>query len=308
MLLPLALLPLLAALQPAVATASSKRGLVYVSSPDSKHDDDTWTQPGSDLTWYYTYNAQTVPALARAKMQFVPMLWGASSNAKDTTFLKDVRALMKDGTNISYVLSFNEPDGTIATGGSNVPVDLAASTWIQQLEPLRKDGVKLGAPAMTGSPQGFRWLENFFKACNGGCHADFIPIHWYGNFEGLASHIGEVRNAYPNMTIWVTEYALAHANLKDSQAFYKTSAEYFDRIDYITHYSYFGSFRSSVSNVGPNAAMLTQDGMITDIGAWYLNVPAQGNVPKGAAGRSRPSYTVALLMVFVFFISSPWGV
>lgn len=227
----LSFLILLAGLQLAVATASSKRGLVYVSSPDSDHDDNVWIQSGSDLTWYYTYNAEPVPALARTNLQFVPMLWGASSGRSDPTFLNDVRSLMKDGTNISYVLGFNEPDGTQATGGSNIPVDLAASTWIQQLEPLREDGVKLGAPAVTGSSRGLTWLENFFRACDGDCHVDFIPIHWYGNFEGLASHIGQVRSAYPNLTIWVTEYALAHENLRDSQDFFKTSAEYFDRLE-----------------------------------------------------------------------------
>lgn len=55
---------------------------------------------------------------------------------------------------------------------------------------------------------------------------------------------------------------------------------------YITHYSYFGSFRSSVSNVGPNAAMLTEKGKLTDLGSWYLGGAATGNVPHGAAGRN----------------------
>ena len=53
----------------------------------------------------------------------------------------------------------------------------------------------------------------------------------------------------------------------------------------ITHYSYFGAFRSSVSNVGPNAAMLTEKGELTDIGSFYLGGSATGNKPKGAAGR-----------------------
>ena len=53
----------------------------------------------------------------------------------------------------------------------------------------------------------------------------------------------------------------------------------------ITHYSYFGAFRSDVSNVGPNLAMLTQDGKLTDIGSWYLGGDETGNVPKGAADR-----------------------
>lgn len=53
----------------------------------------------------------------------------------------------------------------------------------------------------------------------------------------------------------------------------------------VTHYSYFGAFRSDVSNVGANSAMLTQNGKLTDIGSWYLGGSATGNVPKGAADR-----------------------
>lgn len=81
------------------------------------------------------------------------------------------------------------------------------------------------------------------------------------------------------MTIWVTEYALNDQPLSDTQYFFNTSAAYYDRIDYIERYSYFGSFRSSVSNVGPNAAMLTQKGELTDIGSWYLGGAATNNVP-----------------------------
>jgi hypothetical protein len=115
-----------------------------------------------------------------------------SAPASDTAFLDTVKGLISDGANISYVLSYNEPDGSTNTGGSSISPQLAASAWIRELEPLRKLGVKLGAPAMTGSPGGFTWLADFFTACDGGCTADFFPIHWYGNFEGLASHIGQV--------------------------------------------------------------------------------------------------------------------
>lgn len=40
-----------------------------------------------------------------------------------------------------------------------------------------------------------------------------------------------------------------------------------------------------MSNVGPNAAMLTQRGELTDIGSWYLGGSKTGNIPKGDAGR-----------------------
>ena len=70
--------------------------------------------------------------------------------------------------------------------------------------------------------------------------------------------------------MWITEYNLPNADLDDTQSFYKTSAEYFDRLDSVERYSPFAAFRSDVSNVGPNAAMLNRDGELTDIGAWYL--------------------------------------
>lgn len=56
-----------------------------------------------------------------------------------------------------------------------------------------------------------------------------IPVHWYGNFEGFASHVGQVNATYPNMTMWVTEYALPDSPLEASQEFYNQSAAFMDR-------------------------------------------------------------------------------
>ena len=212
-------------------TKSSKRGLVYVPSPKHPLDDRWWDSSTSDLTWYYNYGSQPSPAFSNnSNFQFVPMLWGAPSSSSDTTFLDDVTSLIKGGTNISYVLTFNEPDGG-DNGGSNVDAQTAAETWIREVEPLKKLGVKLGAPAVTGAPTGFNWLQNFFTHCAGNCSADFLPVHWYGNFEGLASHVGQVNGTYQNMTMWVTEYAQDHATLEESQSFYNQSSQFFDRIE-----------------------------------------------------------------------------
>lgn len=73
---------------------------------------------------------------------------------------------------------------------------------------------------------------------------------------------------WPNLTLWITEYALPNNDLELTQQFFKQSAEYFDSLDYVTHYSYFGSFRSDKSNVGPNVAMLDSEGELTSIGSW----------------------------------------
>ncbi|KAE8441987.1 hypothetical protein EG329_004113 [Mollisiaceae sp. DMI_Dod_QoI] len=280
-------------------TRSSKRGLVFVPSTKHASDNQIWVEGNSDLTWYYNYNAAPSPAYSnrtQSEFEFVPMLWSPS-----TTFLSSVKSLISGGRNISHILTYNEPDGTSSTGGSDVDPKTAASNWISQVQPLKQLGVKLGAPAVTGSPGGFTWLADFFDACASqgtNCTADFIPIHWYGNFAGLASHIGQVRATYPNTSIWITEYALNNDTLPNTQDFFNMSAEYFDRIDYIDRYSYFGSFRSDVSNVGPNVAMLTQKGQLTDIGSWYLGGAATNNIPgtQGAAVRGAAALGTVLVM------------
>lgn len=213
-------------------SSSSKRGLVYVPSSKYPSDDKIWDAPTSDLTWYYNYGATPSSNLDNAKLQFVPMLWGAPKDpsSSDTTFLDAVKQQLSSGAKIPYALGFNEPDSA-NNGGSGIPADTAAQTWIREMEPLRAQGVKLGAPAVTGAPAGLTWLANFFAACDGKCHADFIPVHWYGNFEGLASHVGQVRGTYPNMTVWITEYADPGASLAESESFYNQSSQFFDRIE-----------------------------------------------------------------------------
>lgn len=253
-----------------------KRGLVYI--PDGKHPQDDALWDTSALTWYYNYGSKPSPNIS--KLQFVPMLFGTSNSS---TFLSDVRSQITAGANITYVLGFNEPDGVASTGGSDISPDTAAQIWMQQIEPLAKQGVKLGAPACTGAESGRQWTQDFFKACSN-CTVDFIPVHWYSNFQGLASHIGEYVGTF-NKSIWVTEFADANVSLLDSQTFYNQSSSFLDRNNNVSHYAWFGSFRSDVSNVGANSAMLTQDGKLTDIGSWYLGGGETGNVPKSDANR-----------------------
>ncbi|EFQ33728.1 hypothetical protein CGRA01v4_12274 [Colletotrichum graminicola] len=285
-----ALVPLVA------ATSSSKRGLVFTPNPNWPQDNKVWVQQGSDLTWYYNYQEIPSPAFSsipQDRFEFVPMMWGVSSNPEDTTFLKSVQSLIDDkGINITHALGFNEPDGPTQYGGSNIAPAVAAKAWVANFIPLQELGVKVGLPACTGAPGGLPWLKQFLGNCSeiisaGGdkknCTYDFLPVHWYDNFAGLASHIGERVANFPDTKIWITEYAYANQDLSNAQEFYNMSADYFDRIDYIERYSYFGAFRSKTSNVGPNSAFLNNDGKLTDIGAWYLGMSATGVNPQSGS-------------------------
>jgi hypothetical protein len=89
-----------------------------------------------------------------------------------------------------------------------------------------------------------------------------------------------VMHRFPNTSIWVTEYNYDNQELATTQSFYNTSAQTLDGWAQVERYSLFGAFRSSKSNVGPNAAMLSAGGQLTDIGAWYLDRPATGVLPS----------------------------
>lgn len=71
---------------------------------------------------------------------------------------------------------------------------------------------------------------------------------------------------------------------------------------YVDKYSYFGAFRSDTSNVGPDAAMLTQKGELTDIGAWYLGQEATGNVPKGSATQAATFMGSSFFVIAIAFL------
>ena len=114
----------------------------------------------------------------------------------------------------------------------------------------------------------------------------------------LTSAVASLFRRFPNKSMWVTEYNLPNSDLQSTQAFFNISAEYFDRLDYVERYSYFGSCRSKVCNIGPNGAMLSNDGRLTDIGSWYLGFSATGVLPTSLAAIARsPSFWIGAAVV-----------
>lgn len=208
-------------------TSSFKRGLVYVPSAKYPQDDYLWDSPTSDITWYYNYGVMPSRSYADSKLQFVPQLWGQPSDSNSTAFLDSVQSQIREGANISHVLAFNEPDMTANVGGSSIDPTTAAHVWRQEIEPLASLGVKLGSPACSSGPAGVSWMQDFLQACSE-CTIDFMAVHFYGDFQGLASHIGQYVGTF-NKTVWVTEYADPHASLGEAQSFFNQSVTFMDR-------------------------------------------------------------------------------
>lgn len=104
--------------------------------------------------------------------------------------------------------------------------------------------------------------------------------------SALTSRVETFAKTFLGKPIWITEYADNDQDLVTSQEFFNASLTYLDSSDIVERYSYFGSFRSDVSNVGPNVAMLDPYNRLTDIGSWYLGGNATGNLPTYSSGGS----------------------
>ncbi|KAK3724499.1 hypothetical protein LTR37_001123 [Vermiconidia calcicola] len=285
--------------------SSSKRGLIYIYNSDNTDDDHIWDAASSDLTWYYNYSPYRTDGLDHSTLDFVPMLWG-EPNTGDQGFYDAVESQINSGMDITHVLGFNEPDGCEG-GGSCVDAKTAARLWLDEIEPLKKHGVKLGAPAVRGFSEGVKWYNDFLSHCDGRCTIDFLPLHFYGDFAGLAGYVGGMSAAYEGMPIWVTEFAHPDTSLEETHAFYNQSSAFLDETSYIKRYSWFGSFRSDVANdyVGPNVAMLEPDGELTDIGAWYLGHPAEWEPPKSEAAFSSGLFRWIAMVATAVFLTWP---
>lgn len=94
-------------------------------------------------------------------------------------------------------------------GGSNVDPKFGAQVWVNNFLPLQEEGIRVGIPSMSASRDGITWLKQFLGNCsqlNAGqpCTYDFVPLHWYGDLEGMASHIGEyvATYVYDKLAVW----------------------------------------------------------------------------------------------------------
>jgi hypothetical protein len=191
----------------AAASSPSKRGLVFVPDPNNPQDNKIWTGKPV-LTWYYNYGPQpsfVFQSIPQQTFEFVPMMWGANDDPKDLTFLNNVTELIKNGRNITHVLSFNEPDGPYKWGGSNLEPALAARAWVRNLLPLQKMGVKVSLPSVMGSADPLEWVTPFLANCSEiisrgmnettNCTYDFLSVHVYGDMVELTSRLTKFNKA-----------------------------------------------------------------------------------------------------------------
>lgn len=289
----------------AASQSTSKRGLAYLGD-EHESDQNLLFSANSSLDWYYNWSPNV---LATVNLTFVPLLHGLDDAASDQV-IATLNALPASST---HLLSFNEPDGTTSSGGSAISPSDAAQSYLDHIAPLRNASDRrwqISHPATTGSAQGLAWLREFNASCwalapDQGCPADFVALHWYGDFGGLAAWLGTLREFYvtnassgavsDDLGFWITEMALPQADADETLAMLNQSLVYLDGLDYVEAYAWYGAARKGASwdsYTGDNVAVFNGKGALTDVGALYLGGEEEGFEKGETGGASRVPVSV----------------
>jgi hypothetical protein len=247
-----------------------KRGLAFADG-DTPADLINANQSQSVISWQYNWASLPPAYLATSNIKYIPMQWGSGGADQ---FQESVQAQGAD-----TILGFNEPD---FANESNMDPAQAAALWMEFIQPLKAQGIRLGGPAVTASGTGQPWLKTFFAACTN-CTIDFLPLHWYGSgTEGFYNYLWEMHGLYPNIPIWVTEYAETSTNDTVVLDFLNQTITYLDSLDWIERYSWFGFFRPKPDL---HYNLLDADGGLNALGKLYVGADTiHTQLTTGAAG------------------------
>jgi hypothetical protein len=206
-----------------------------------------------------------IPSKAK-KLGFkpVPMLWSGKQ-------IDDFERLVVKGY-ADTILGFNEPN---QSGQAEMAPSEAARIWKAHIEPKRALGYRTISPATTNAPSGKKWLQDFLKACNGGCTLDAVAVHYYHtSAEGLIEYLEDHHKTF-GKNIWLTEFACqnfsggAQCTKDEVFNFMSKVTKFMDNAPWVEAYCPFGVMHDMV-NVNPLNQLMKGNGDPTDLGWAYL--------------------------------------
>ncbi|EEA28825.1 hypothetical protein TMatcc_002825 [Talaromyces marneffei ATCC 18224] len=233
----------------AAADPWPKRGLAANDDVPVWQFGGSWNGHNSQVNWQYNWDSTTSQKQPWA--EFVPMLWGTSSDHTSQWFDHAWYWLNNGGS--GHLLAFNEPE---QSGQSNLTPQQAADAWRTYMEPFAGHA-QLGAPSV--SNDGYEWLSEFLQACSN-CHIDFVPIHWY-NDHTLEFDLENWVNRICSLTgrqVWVTEFQ-GFGSPDDQSNFLRSAIPFLDNNPCVYRYAYFGTADNSkvlLNNGGPSLSPL----------------------------------------------------
>lgn len=154
-----------------------------------------------ELNWAYNYDDHTSISLPAA-VDFVPMIYAAQyyeplsdAQTRNTGWLSQAAP--------AYLLAYNEPDNTVANGGSNTGTNAVIFNWpaIQALN------LPLVGPAVANTFDD--WQYSFYNLiASNNYRVDYTAVHEYVP-PNASSLIGQLQSVYATFgrPVWLTEFS-----------------------------------------------------------------------------------------------------
>ncbi|KAK8038101.1 hypothetical protein PG994_014868 [Apiospora phragmitis] len=284
--------------------AQSKRGLAYQNDAH-KADNKLLFSPESPVAWYYTWSLWPTPEVHDTRaVEFLPLVHSTDDVADGDDFRQRLDGLPDSST---HLLTFNEPDGDMGSGGSAIEPEDAARAYLDRLAPLRAGAGgrswNVSHPSVTGSPRGLDWLRRFNASCwdldrDRGCPADFVAVHWYGEYEGLVGWLDTLHDFYNSpssekqqLKFWITEMALPQQGDEAALRMMNQKLPYLDGLDYVGGYAWFGVFRKGEEAnawTGDAVSLFDDEGGLTELGSLYLSSGSGSQDGNNGGGEFEP--------------------
>ncbi|GIJ65942.1 glycoside hydrolase family protein [Virgisporangium ochraceum] len=216
-------------------------------------------------SWYYNWSPRRESTPGPATVEFVPMIWGASSVTDG-----NLAQARQDG---NVLLGFNEPD---LGEQANMSVEQALDLWPR----LEDTGMRLGSPVVAfGGDKAGGWLDRFMSGARArGYRVDFIALHWYGSdfrADAATGHLrGYLQAVYQRyrLPIWLTEYSLINFSGSpkfpsgaEQAAFVRASTAMLGNLSFVERYAWF----ALPSTRGAGTGLYRDNGTPTEAGAAY---------------------------------------
>ena len=239
---------------------STKRGIAW---PLENHEDQLTVFPSDRIHWFYNWSPEK---RSDANVNFIPMIWNAHGIEQFGEKVRSQRA--------ECILGFNEPE---RSDQANMDPYEAARLWKEYIEPLRKQGIRLGSPSISSTEEGLNWLQTFL---NQGCHVDFLVLHWFG--RGVDNFIHYISNARQRLgsqyPVWITEFACTSWNANEPVSqdeinqFFDQSLARLDGLHWIERYAWFGAMRRLPASLGSGNCLIGWDGQLSQLGRRYVGI------------------------------------
>ena len=201
-------------------------------------------------------------------VEYVPMDWGPKYNS---LWAQRKKSIAKNKP--AYVLFVNEPD---VSGQSDMSPSAAAKRYMNNMEPLRKQGIKVSSPQIVYNT---KWMDSFLKKIRAqGSDVDFMAIHYYGSWKQpakLEKFVRTIRNKY-HKNVWVTEFgvtAKSGGSTAQVKSFKTAAIKWMDSKSYVKRVAWLGCFPVSDppdSFASRYMGMFSSKGSLNKMGISYI--------------------------------------